>query len=497
MTLARGSGILLHPTSLPGPFGSGDLGESLEHFLTWMEHAGQRYWQVLPLHPTGYGHSPYSALSAFASNPMLIDLTDLQRRGLLEPRDIDPLVDAPPRRIDFGRVNAWRWQRLRKAAQRFFQSAPARERARFDGWREAHARWLPDYSLFMALNEHFHGREWSQWDAELAGRDEHALAQARSRLSDQVALHDFTQWVFAEQWARLRERCRERRIQIIGDAPIFVAYHSADVWARQDVFVLDERGRPTVVAGVPPDYFSETGQRWGNPLYRWDRLAHDGYGWWVERLRSVLESVDIVRLDHFRGFAAYWEIPASEPTAINGQWMPGPGAALFEAVGEALGRLPIVAEDLGVVTPDVTLLRDQFDFPGMKVLQFAFGSGPANPFLPHNYIANSVVYTGTHDNDTTRGWWMQAPGHEQLYARRYLGHDAHEINWDLIRLASQSSANLSIFPFQDVLGLGSEGRMNRPGQAEGNWDWRYEWEEMPPDATARLRDITETYGRLP
>jgi 4-alpha-glucanotransferase len=496
MQLARGSGILLHPTSLPGPHGSGDLGEDAERFVAWLERAGQRYWQVLPLSPVGYGNSPYSSLSAFATSPTMIDLRGLVRRGLLEASEVPATTDLPARRIDFNRSSAFRLALLRRACDRFFARATPPERDAFEAFTRSHAAWLADYALFMALNDAHGGVEWSRWERDLARREPAALAEARRTLAADVRFHEFTQWVFFDQWAKLRKLANDRNIKLIGDIPIFVAYHSADVWARPELFHLDAEGRPMVVAGVPPDYFSATGQRWGNPLYRWDKMAAEGYAWWVDRFRAVFELVDVARLDHFRGFAAYWEIPEAEATAVKGTWVLGPGAALFEAVRTALGQLPIIAEDLGVITPDVSALRDAFEFPGMKVLQFAFGGGPENAFLPHNYTRNGVVYTGTHDNDTTRGWFETATEPERHFVRRYLGTDAREINWDFIRLASQSVADVAIFPFQDVLGLGAEGRMNRPGLASGNWDWRFTWDEVPVDAATRLGDLARLSGRL-
>ena len=495
MALARGSGVLLHPTSLPGPHGSGDLGLEAERLLDWLERAQQRYWQVLPLSPVGYGSSPYSSLSTFAGNPMLVDLRALVARGWLAAADVPAATELPARHLDFGRANGLRTALLRRAAQTFFARPAPEEHAAYEAFVEKHAPWLDDYSLFMALHDAHAGAEWSSWESGLVHREKAALARARATLADGVGYHRFTQWLFFEQWARLRAMAAAKHIRLIGDVPIFVAYHSADVWAHPELFHLDEARRPTVVAGVPPDYFSATGQRWGNPLYRWDKLAETGFAWWVDRLRALLELVDVVRLDHFRGFAGYWEIPAEAETAVSGRWVDGPGAALFEALRAALGNLPIVAEDLGLITPDVAVLRDRFRFPGMKVLQFAFGSDAQNAFLPHNYERNAVVYTGTHDNDTTRGWFDQAPEAERHFVRRYLGTDGRDLPWDFIRLALGSVADVAIVPFQDVLGLGSEGRMNRPGLAAGNWDWRFTWDEVPTDAATRLADLVRAYGR--
>ena len=498
MKLQRGSGILLHPTSLPGPHGSGDIGRSAHDFLDWLAKSGQRYWQFLPLSPTGFGDSPYSALSAFAANPLLIALDDLVERGWLPLRSAAEAPSFPPGRVDFQPVGEYRWRMLRHAAGSFFARAAPEDRASFDDYCQRHVSWLADYSLFMALNSRFQGREWSSWDAPLARRDSEALAAARRELQEEVRFHEFTQWAFSLQWKKLREAATARGIRLIGDMPIFVAFQSADVWAHPDMFYLDQDLRPTVVSGVPPDYFSETGQRWGNPLYRWDRLAENGYQWWVDRFRSVFDQVDIARVDHFRGFAGYWEIPAAEKTAVKGQWVPGPGPKLFEAVRAAIGsQVPIIAEDLGVITPDVIALRDQFELPGMRVLQFAFGSGPTNTFLPHNYQSRTIVYTGTHDNDTTIGWFGTAPEPLKDHVRRYVATDGRDIPWDLIKLASSSVADVAIFPLQDVIGLGTEGRMNRPGEASGNWGWRFTWDMIPATATLRLNDLTTLYGRAP
>jgi 4-alpha-glucanotransferase len=491
----RGSGILLHPTSLPGPLGSGDIGDEATKFLDWLEAAGQRYWQMLPLTPVGYGASPYSSLSAFAANPMLIDLAPLAKRGWISAAELPTASARPGERLDFGASNGLRTSLLQKAARAFYAGAAPQESAAFDAFRHRHAGWLEDYALFMALHDAHDGREWTSWAPELARRDPKALSAASRQLADGVRYHRFTQWVFFEEWANLRAAAKRRGIQLIGDIPIFVAHHSADVWAHPELFFLDDRGHPTVVAGVPPDYFSKTGQRWGNPLYRWDVLARQGYRWWIDRFRAVLELVDVVRIDHFRGFAGYWEIPASEETAINGRWRPGPGAHFFDAVRTTLGALPIIAEDLGVITDEVNQLRDRYAFPGMKVLQFAFGGDATNAFLPHNHVANAVVYTGTHDNDTTRGWFEAAGDAERESVRRYVGDGERDIAWQLIRLASMSVARIALFPLQDVMSLGSDARMNRPGSTAGNWDWRFTWEELPASSAARLAEFARTYGR--
>jgi 4-alpha-glucanotransferase len=491
----RAGGVLLHPTSLPGPHGGGDFGPAAYHFVDWLVSARQRLWQILPLSGIGAGNSPYTSPSAFAGNVLLIDLAELQARGWLEANDLVPDPQFDDRRVDYETVVPWRHERLRRAAARFAQQNKPEDRSSFEAFCEAHRGWLPDYTLFMALSEQHPGRDWCDWESALAQREPAALAAARERHTERIAFHAFCQWRFYEQWLRLRAYANERGVRVIGDAPIFIAYHSAEVWARPDLFELDAQRRPHVVAGVPPDYFSATGQRWGNPLYRWRAHADEGYAWWIERIRRIFELVDIVRIDHFRGFAHYWEIAAAEPTAMHGHWRPGPGAALFKAVGQALGPAPIIAEDLGIVTPDVHALRKSFRFPGMRILQFAFAEDSRNAYLPHNHEPDTVVYTGTHDNDTAVGWWASASEHERAHVLAYLGTDGREIHWDLIRAALASVADTAIVPLQDVLGLGSEHRMNRPGEASGHWEWRFRWEQVGPEHAQRLAALTRLYGR--
>jgi 4-alpha-glucanotransferase len=493
MTLPRGSGVLLHPTSLQGPFGSGDLGSDATRFLDWLVEAGQTYWQMLPLTPPGFGASPYAGLSAFAMNEALVSPTALAEHGWLSPAELDETRPPFASHIDFETSAAERRRLLGRAAERFFASHGGREA--FDAFCATEAFWLEDFTLFMALNEAHEGRPWTTWDGDVRDRWSDALERVRRELAPAVRRHAFAQWQAFEQWHALHDAAKERGIRLVGDIPIFVSHHSADVWANPHLFQLDPHGEPTHVAGVPPDYFSETGQRWGNPLYRWDLMAQDGFAWWVERFRSLLTQFDVVRLDHFRGFESYWEIPAAEPTAIKGRWVPGPGAALFEAVERALGRLPLIAEDLGIITPQVTQLRERFGLPGMKVLQFAFGGEPDHPFLPHTYETNAVVYTGTHDNDTSLGWYRAAPERERHELRSYLSTDASDVAWDLIRAAERSRADVCLVPMQDVLRLGSEARMNTPGVAAGNWAWRFDWSEVPHDAAQRLAEVTRGAGR--
>ncbi|MDE2456948.1 MAG: 4-alpha-glucanotransferase, partial [Burkholderiales bacterium] len=489
MRFPRASGILLHPTCLPGPHGSGDLGPAAYHFVDWLQSAGQRAWQILPLGGIGAGNSPYMSTSAFAGNLLLIDLAELGQMGLLEPSELEPdrgLFDA---HVAFDAVVPYRMARLRKAAARFAAGTTPQRRAEFDAFCVAQRAWLDDYALFMALVEAQDGRLWCDWPAALAAREPLALAGAAHEHAEAVRFWKFCQWSFFRQWAALRAYANGKGVRIVGDAPIFIAHQSAEVWARPDLFELDTAGRPSVVAGVPPDYFSPTGQRWGNPLYRWSAHAAEGFAWWTERVRRIFELVDTVRIDHFRGFAAHWEIPADEPTAVKGRWVPGPGAPLFDAISKALGPMPIIAEDLGVITPDVDALRRQFEFPGMRILQFAFSGDGSDRYLPHNYTPDSVVYTGTHDNDTSAGWWAAANDHERHFARAYLATDGHDMPWTLIRAACASVADTAIHPMQDVLGLGAECRMNYPGKASGWWQWRFEWSQVHAWHAQRLAEF--------
>ena len=498
MRLSRASGVLLHPTSLPGPHGSGDCGAAAYHFIDWLVQAGQSLWQILPLNGVGAGNSPYASSSAFAGNLLLIDLHELRQQGWLADHQVTPTPGLLAQRVVYDEVWPYRMQRLGWAAERFF-ALPAADPARqlFTQFCESHAAWLDDYALFMALDEAFAPGDWCDWPAPLARRDAAALNDASARYAARIAFWKFGQWCFSRQWRQLRRYANQRGVRIVGDVPIFVAHHSADVWAHQTLFELGADGRPAVVAGVPPDFFSATGQRWGNPLYRWDVHARDGYAWWVQRLRSVFELTDIVRIDHFRGFAGYWEIAADEPTAQHGRWRAGPGAALFEAIAAALGPMPIIAEDLGLITPDVELLRRRFAFPGMRILQFAFGGDASNTYLPHHHERDAVVYPGTHDNDTTVGWWTAASEHERSFARQYLGFDGDDIAWALIRCACASVADTAIVAMQDVLSLGSDARLNFPGQANGWWTWRMQWHQVDDSHAQRLKSLGRMFDRLP
>ncbi len=495
MTFKRSSGILLHPSSLPGPYGIGDLGPQAFNFIDWLASTGCKLWQVLPLGPTGYGDSPYQCFSAFAGNPYLLSPDALLADGLLTQEDLDAMKDLPASSVDFGMFIPKKLDLLQKAFSSF-QASPAYLRESFDYFCAENSSWLDDFSLFMALKEAHGGGSWNGWPEALRSRKKTALTKARKELSQSIQQYSFYQFLFFRQWNKIHAYANERGIQIIGDIPIFVAYDSADVWAHPELFYLDKTGNPTVVAGVPPDAFSSTGQLWGNPLYNWEVHKKENYAWWLTRVRASLQLMDILRFDHFRGFAGYYEIPADHKTAEHGRWVTGPGKDLFRVVDKFLGDglithgtgLPVIAEDLGLVTPDVIELLSAFDLPGMKVLQFGF-SGPENPFLPHNYVPNCVAYTGTHDNDTAMGWYATAPQHERDFANRYLGVDGHDFAWDLIRAVWKSVAVFAITPMQDVLGLGGEARMNFPSKLGGNWEWRMGDHDLRDDLAAGIRDL--------
>jgi 4-alpha-glucanotransferase len=506
-TFPRSCGILCHVTSLPGRGGIGDLGAGASAFVDWLVRARQGIWQVLPLGPPGYGESPYQSFSAFAGNPMLIALDTLTKEGWLPAELEESLVVEESGRVDFERVRPLRGKMLHQAFLAFRNEGSAALKAAFDEFRHAQRGWLDDYALFAALKAAHGGRAWTEWELPLIERQPAALRSWSSRLAEAIDGEAFLQFQFDRQWRRLKEDANARGVRLMGDVPIFVAHDSADVWVHQELFHLDSRGRPTHVAGVPPDYFSATGQLWGNPLYRWDRMARDGYAWWLERLRHALTQFDLVRLDHFRGFAAFWEIPASAETAAAGRWVAGPGSAFFHQLVSALGGLPLVAEDLGVITADVDALRDGFGFPGMRILQFAFGDDPkSSEYQPHNFPRNCVVYTGTHDNDTTAGWFHSSAGEgttrtaAQISRERektlgYLGTDGHDIAWDFIRLALASVADTAIVPAQDILGLGNGARMNLPGTAVGNWRWRLHPGELTAELADRLGELATLYDR--
>jgi 4-alpha-glucanotransferase len=497
MPFPRSSGLLLHPTSFPGRYGIGDLGAEAYRWVDFLKSADQKLWQILPLGPTGYGDSPYQCFSAFAGNPFLISPDQLIEDGLLTKADLEPLPAFPSHTVDYGPVIIYKLALLDKAYARYQSGAgSAALRVGFESFQHAQSGWLDDFALFMALKESHNGAVWSTWEPDLVSRQSAALAAARASLAEAIESQRLRQFLFFRQWQAVKAYANQAGIKIIGDIPIFVAYDSADVWQHPDLFYLDAQGKCTVVAGVPPDYFSKTGQLWGNPLYRWAVLKQTHYAWWIERVRATLGLVDIIRVDHFRGFEAYWEIPAGMPTAEVGQWVKGPGAEFFNTLKSALGDLPIIAEDLGVVTPEMEALRDGFDLPGMKVLQFAFSGDNTDLFLPHNMVQNCVVYTGTHDNDTTRGWYeVSSTEKERDYARRYLGRDGKDIVWDFIRMAFASVANTAVVPLQDVFNLGTEARMNLPGRPAGNWGWRFQSGQLTPQLRDRLKELTWLYWR--
>ena len=496
MKFTRSSGIILHPTSLPGPDGIGDLGPEAYRWIRFLKQSGFGLWQVLPLSPTGYGDSPYQSFSAFAGNPFLISPTLLFEEDLLKEEDLSDRPNFPVDRVDYGPVIQWKETLLDRAYHRFKNLGSLRLEHELDEFRAAEASWLDDYALFMAIKASHKLVSWDHWPKPLRNREPEALEKFRKENPDDIQRHIFRQWLFFRQWSKLKDYTNAQGIRIIGDIPIFVAYDSADAWSHPELFFMDEERQPTFVAGVPPDYFSPTGQLWGNPIYKWQVHQQSGYAWWIERIRATLARFDIIRLDHFRGFAGYWEIPAGMPTAENGRWAPGPGMDLFVALRNALKDLPIIAEDLGEITPDVIELREALGFPGMKVLHFAFQNDPNDPFLPHNYPVNCVAYSGTHDNDTTVGWYQHAPEKEKDFARRYLARSGDDIAWDMIRLAWSSVAVFSIAPMQDFLSLGSEARMNLPGRPGGNWTWRVNSDQINEDLIVRIREMNTLYSRL-
>lgn len=495
MKFERSAGVLLHPTSLPGPYGIGELGPEAFRWVDFLVETGCRLWQILPLGPTGYGDSPYQCFSAFAGNQFMVSIDLLLMEGLLTPDDLEDMPDFPDKQVDFGAVIPWKLKVLDRAFDNFQKHDTGKLSAEIEEFHSQQADWLDDYALFMALKEAHGGQPWPTWEARLRDRKAKALEEARPQHANAVARQVFRQFLFFRQWKALRSYANEQNVKIIDDIPIFVAHDSAEVWARRDLFFMDSKGNPTVVAGVPPDYFSPTGQLWGNPLYRWQEHASNGYQWWIKRFRAVFDLVDIVRLDHFRGFAGYWEIPAGAETAIKGRWVPGPGKEFFQVIKDALGELPIIAEDLGVITEDVVEMREHFDLPGMKILVFAFDDDASSKFLPHNYIPNCVVYTGTHDNDTTLGWYRRVDEKERDFARRYLARSGVDISWDLIRAAWSSVAVFALTPMQDLLGLDNSARMNYPSRLGGNWAWRMSENDLSAALSERVSEINLVYGR--
>lgn len=492
MMAKRHAGVLLHPTSLPGPGGIGTLGKQLIDFLNFLSAAKFSLWQVLPLTPPAAGNSPYSAYSAFAGNHLLIDLQQLVDEGDLPQQSI--YNNFPLDQVDFKQLLPWKEALLHEAATNFFGQGHTTRLDEF--WHFCDSTfWLHDYALYRALKEHYRNHPWHRWPQEIALRNITAIQQYSSKLGSEIGVQKYQQWQFFRQWRSVKAAAAERNIAIIGDLPIFVAHDSADVWCNRDLFLLDENGKPTEVAGVPPDYFSATGQLWGNPLYNWSTMAQQGYGWWIARFRQMFDLFDQVRIDHFRGFEAAWHIPGTAKTAEHGAWIPGPGAKFFEAIRSSLGTLPFIAEDLGIITPEVEMLRDNFNLPGMKILQFAFDSDATNPYLPHNHVPNSVTYTGTHDNDTSKGWFDSLPAKIRQQMYDYLGFPGKEPVQDLIRAALMSVSETAIIPLQDLMELPTEARMNKPGVALGNWSWRYQEEQLMDDLAERYAGLLNRYGR--
>ncbi len=501
MRLPRASGILLHPSSLPGRFGIGDLGPEAERFVDMLQGTGQRWWQILPLGPTGFGNSPYQSHSSFAGNPLLISPGRMLEDGWLEPGDLRDYPTLPDHLVDFDAVAEAKDRLFRTAFSRFKADTPA-----FSAFREAHHAWLDDYTLYMALKAAHGGKAWNAWEPETVTRRPRALARWRTELAEEVRLNEFIQFLFDSQWTALRRYALDRRVGFIGDLPIFVSGDSADVWARPDLFELDDKGQPLAVAGVPPDYFSADGQLWGNPLYRWSAHLEENFAWWIARMKGTTDRVDLVRLDHFRGFEAYWAVPSDAPTAASGRWIKAPGYEFLNALRDGLGGLPLLAEDLGDITPEVQALRDAFHLPGMRILQFAFGDDSlADEYLPYKHIPHCVVYTGTHDNDTTTGWFRARGSHttqsaalvasERSFVLRFLGTDGARIAWDMMRAAFASVADTTIVPLQDVIGLDGSARMNTPGRAVGNWGWRYTPDQLDDASIDHIADLTSVYDR--
>lgn len=492
MAFTRCSGVLLHPTSFPGRYGVGSLGRSAYAWVDFLADAGQKLWQVLPLGPTSYGDSPYQSPSTFAGNPYLVGLEALQEEGLLEAADLQGAPEMPEGKVDYCALYEWKLPLLRRLARRMLQQPPAD----FQRFCEQQQPWLDDYALFAAIKGERNNQSWIDWPWELRSRQSAALQEARQRLAAVIAEEKLIQWLFFRQWAQLKAYANRRGVQVFGDIPIFVALDSADTWCQPELFQFDSKLQPRAVAGVPPDYFSPTGQLWGNPLYDWKKHRASGYRWWIERIRAALNLYDVLRIDHFRGFAAYWQVPAGAKTAEKGRWVKGPGADFFRQVLKALPEAAIVAEDLGDITPDVLALRDQFKLPGMKVVQFGFGSDPGNPFLPHNFESSHfVAYTGTHDNDTVKGWFEQATPRERQYCLDYFGNPQEPISQVLIRATMASVATVAIVPLQDVLDLGTEARMNFPGRSHDNWQWRLLPNQLQAEHQTRLKEWTRLYRR--
>jgi 4-alpha-glucanotransferase len=493
--MKRSSGILLHPTSLPGNYGIGTLGNEAFRFIDFMVRSKQRIWQILPLGPTGYADSPYQCFSSNAGNPLLINLEKMVEEGLLEKKDLeimDVFGDGP---VDYGKVIGLKYPLLKKAASTFFNGSFPHQKATYHEFLKSNAGWLNDYALFMALKEKFGQEPWYKWETPLKMKNIHSLPKYIAELSDKIEFQKFIQYLFFIQWMAVKDYANQNNIRIMGDIPLYVALDSVDAWAFPEIFQFDQEKNPIAVGGVPPDYFSTTGQLWGNPLFNWEVLKRDNYRWWIGRIKSNLVLYDILRIDHFRGFAGYWSVPYGEKTAINGTWVKGPGKDLFHVIQQEMGSLPIIAEDLGVITDDVEDLRDSFNFPGMKILQFAFDSSEANDYIPYNFPRNSVVYTGTHDNDTIVGWIQHAKKEDREYLQDYLSSDGKNLCWDVIRLALASVAYTAIIPMQDLLCLGNEARMNLPGTTTNNWMWRAKHRDFSDELSGKLAHLTQLYGR--
>lgn len=491
----RRGGVLLHSVSLPGAYGIGSFGEAAYRWIDRLVEGGASIWQLLPQGPTGYGDSPYQCYSAFAGNVLLIDTVKLAEAGWLHKNVADEDQGPAAQRVDYDRARAYKLPLLGEAYRIFLREASTEDRDDFARFCQEEMDWLEDYALFMALKERYGGKAWYEWPEALKRRHETALKEVKSELKERIGWHSFTQYLFDRQWRQLKEYAHDRGVRIVGDLPIYVAEDSSDVWSRPELFDLDENLRPRHVAGVPPDFFSATGQRWGNPLYNWQMMAADGYSWWMRRIEKSMQLYDGVRIDHFRGFEAYWAVPAEEETAINGRWIEGPGADFFKAVYRRFGKLPFIAEDLGIITPKVEKLRDDFNLPGMKILQFAFGSGADNPYLPHNYPPLCVAYTGTHDNDTTIGWYETLTNDQKAYVQAYLSRSDREPHWAFIREVWASVARLAVVPMQDILGLGSRARMNMPGSERNNWRWRMSRSQMEEAEMMKLKELGALYGR--
>lgn len=495
--MTRLSGVLLHPTSLPSPYGIGDLGQAAYNFVDFLHKSGQHLWQTLPLTPTGFGDSPYQSFSAFAGQPLLISMEHLVELGFLDETELADCPTGDEELVDYGTIIPWKTKMLKLAFSRFVEKADAAFMEEYKRFLCDEAFWLEDYALFMACKDMHEGREWLLWKPEFKKPSPKAKARLKTMLAEEIAYHYFVQFLFDKEWHKLKEYANEKEVKIIGDIPLFVSMDSADVWSNQDLFQLDSKGYPTVVAGVPPDYFSATGQLWGNPLYNWKAHKKSGYKWWIARVRHQLELSDYLRIDHFRGLESYWEIPYGEETALNGKWAPGPREDLFYAIEKKLGKgLPIIAEDLGLITPEVHAFRDRLGFPGMKILQFAFDGEEESTYLPHQFTTtNCVCYTGTHDNNTTKGWYTSASEYSQDKVRCYMNTDGNNIHWDFIRTCLGSVATYAIFPMQDLLGIGEEGRMNTPGVGTNNWAWRYKKNALSEELAKGLAKITRIYGR--